>query len=220
VAEPATALGGGMAGGSTDLVTRIMSQWLTERLGQAVITENRSSAGTNLATQTVVNAPPDGYTLLLAVATNPINITIYESLPFNFLRDIAPVAGLAEFFAGDGGGGQRSGPERRGIRRLCQGQSGQDQHRLVRHRHHQPSRHRDIQGSDQRRHRARAHRGGAPWSRWAEPSRPASTPCPNSLPHIQRGTLRALPMTNAARSRVLPDVPTVGETIAGFDVTT
>ena len=85
------------AGSSTDLVARIMGQWLSERLGQAVVIENRPGAAANLATQTVVNAPPDGYTLLLALATKAINVTLYESLPFNFLRDIAPVAGLAEF---------------------------------------------------------------------------------------------------------------------------
>src|SRR5258707_11428982 len=85
------------AGGSTDLAVRIMGQWLSERLGQPAIVENRPGAGTNLATQAVVNAPPDRYTLLLAVATNAINASLYDSLPFNFLRDIAPVAGVAQF---------------------------------------------------------------------------------------------------------------------------
>src|SRR5436309_3033827 len=83
-------------GGAIDFVARIIGRWLSERLGQPVVIENKPGAGTNLAVQAVVAAPPDGYTLLLAVATNAINATLYESLPFVFLRDIAPVAGLVE----------------------------------------------------------------------------------------------------------------------------
>src|SRR3954447_24095218 len=81
------------AGGSTDLIARIIGRWLSERLGQPVIIENKPGAGTNLATQTVVNSPPDGYTLLFTVASNAINVSLYDTLPFNYLRDIVPVAG-------------------------------------------------------------------------------------------------------------------------------
>jgi tripartite-type tricarboxylate transporter receptor subunit TctC len=84
------------AGGSTDLIARIIGNWLSLRLGQPVIIENKPGAATNLAAQTVVSAPPDGYTLLFAVASNAINASLYQNLSFNFLRDIAPVAGLAE----------------------------------------------------------------------------------------------------------------------------
>src|SRR5262245_32898674 len=84
------------AGGSTDLIARIMGRWLSERLGQPVVIENKPGAATNLATQTVVSAPPDGYTLLFTVASNAINASLYQSLPFDFQRDIVPVAGLAE----------------------------------------------------------------------------------------------------------------------------
>jgi tripartite-type tricarboxylate transporter receptor subunit TctC len=84
------------AGGSTDILVRIIGNWLTERLGQPFVVENKPGAGTNLAVQAVVNAPPDGYTLLFVATSNAINATSYESLPFNFLRDIAPVAALAE----------------------------------------------------------------------------------------------------------------------------
>src|SRR5262249_30839193 len=77
------------AGGSTDILSRLMGNWLAERLGQPFIIENKPGAGTNLAVQAVVNAPPDGYTLLFATSSNAINATSYESLPFNFLRDIA-----------------------------------------------------------------------------------------------------------------------------------
>jgi tripartite-type tricarboxylate transporter receptor subunit TctC len=70
-----------------------MAQWLSERLGQQVVVDNRAGAGSNIAAEGVVNAPPDGYTLLLVGATNAINATLYEKLNFNFIRDIAPVCG-------------------------------------------------------------------------------------------------------------------------------
>src|SRR5712671_1758918 len=81
-------------GGSTDMVARIIAPWLSERLGQQIIIENKPGAGTNLAAQAVINSPPDGYTLLFVTASNAINATLYETLPFDFRRDIAPVAGL------------------------------------------------------------------------------------------------------------------------------
>src|SRR6266540_3386110 len=81
-------------GGSPDIIARLMGQWLSERLGQPFVIENRPVAGTNITTQVVVSAPPDGYTLLLVNAANAINATFYGNLNFNFLRDIAPVAGI------------------------------------------------------------------------------------------------------------------------------
>ena len=84
------------AGGSTDLVARIMAAWLTERLGQSVVVENKPGGGTNLAAQAAINSPPDGYTLLFVTTTNAINATFYPTLPFNVLRDVAPVAGLVD----------------------------------------------------------------------------------------------------------------------------
>jgi Tripartite tricarboxylate transporter family receptor len=94
-ARPLRLILGYPAGGSTDLVSRIMGAWLTERLGQSVVIENRPGAGTNLAVQAVVASPPDGYTLL-AATTNAINASFHATLPFDFLRDLAPVAGLVE----------------------------------------------------------------------------------------------------------------------------
>jgi tripartite-type tricarboxylate transporter receptor subunit TctC len=81
--------------GGTDIFARLIGQWLSERLGQTFTIENRPGAGTNIATEAVVNAPPDGYTLLLAGIGNAINATLYGNLKFNFIRDIAPVAGVA-----------------------------------------------------------------------------------------------------------------------------
>jgi tripartite-type tricarboxylate transporter receptor subunit TctC len=81
--------------GGTDIMARLIGQWLSERLGQQFVIENRPGAGTNIATEAVVNAPPDGYTLLLACLPNASNATLYDKLNFNFIRDIAPVAGIA-----------------------------------------------------------------------------------------------------------------------------
>src|SRR5438128_9287065 len=81
-------------GGSSDILARLMGQWLSDRLGQQFVIENRPGAGTNIATEAVARAAPDGYTLLLATPANAINATLYDKLNFNFIRDIAPVASL------------------------------------------------------------------------------------------------------------------------------
>src|SRR5262249_60605815 len=81
-------------GGASDITARLIGQWLSERLGQRFGTENRPGTGSNIGTEMVVNAPPDGYTLLLVGAYNAINATLYEKLNHNFIRDIVPVASL------------------------------------------------------------------------------------------------------------------------------
>src|SRR5260370_850321 len=92
--RPVRWLVGYAPGGGNDIVARLMGQWLSERLGQPFVIENRPGAATNMATEAVVHAAPDGYTLLLVGQPNAINATLYETLSFNFIRDIAPVAGL------------------------------------------------------------------------------------------------------------------------------
>jgi tripartite-type tricarboxylate transporter receptor subunit TctC len=85
----------GGAGGTTDITARLMGQWLSERLGQPFVIENRLGAGGNIGTEAVVRAPADGYTLLLVATSSAINATLYEKLNFDFIRDIAPVASIA-----------------------------------------------------------------------------------------------------------------------------
>src|SRR5215472_12839310 len=82
------------AGGPADILARLIGQWLSERLGQPFVIENRPGAAGNIGTEAVVKSPPDGYTLLLAGSPNTINVTLYDKLNFNFIRDIAPVASV------------------------------------------------------------------------------------------------------------------------------
>src|SRR5213076_3251331 len=92
--QPVRIIVGVPAGGGIDLIARLMGQWLSERLGQPFLIENRPGAGTNIATEAVVRAAADGYTLLLVTVANAFNATLYDKLNFNFIRDIAPVAGI------------------------------------------------------------------------------------------------------------------------------
>jgi tripartite-type tricarboxylate transporter receptor subunit TctC len=96
-ARPVRIVVGFAAGVPTDIGARLMAQWLSERLGQPFIVENRPGAGSNLATETVARAAPDGYTLLLAGSANTVNPALYANLNVNFIRDIAPVAGLMQW---------------------------------------------------------------------------------------------------------------------------
>jgi len=96
-ARPVHLIVGAVPGSSPDVIARLMAQWLSERLGQTFVVENRNGASGNLATEAVVRAQPDGYTLLLASAEHAINATLYDNLNFNFIRDIVPIAGIARF---------------------------------------------------------------------------------------------------------------------------
>src|SRR6478735_4842524 len=92
--RPVRIIVGFAAGGPNDILARLIGQWLSERLGQQYVIENRPGAGSNTATEAVVRAPPDGHVLLFCGVTNAINATLYEKLNYNFLRDVEPVAGL------------------------------------------------------------------------------------------------------------------------------
>src|SRR5215471_19041838 len=94
--RPVRIIVGFPAGGGGDIVARLMAQWLSERLGQQFIVENRAGAASNIGTEAVVKSPADGYTLLLATTANSVNATFYENLSFDFIRDIAPIAGIVD----------------------------------------------------------------------------------------------------------------------------
>src|SRR6266480_4182627 len=93
--RPVHLLVGFTPAGGNDIIARLMGQWLTERLGQTFVIENRPGAGTNIAAEAVINSAPDGYTLFVSNLSNAINATLYEKLNFDFMRDMMPVAGIA-----------------------------------------------------------------------------------------------------------------------------
>jgi hypothetical protein len=97
--RPVRIIAGFAAGGGVDITARLIGRWLTDRLGQSFVVENRPGAGGNVGTEAVVSAAPDGYTLLLATVPNAVNASLYEKLNFNFIRDVAPIAGKARFAA-------------------------------------------------------------------------------------------------------------------------
>jgi tripartite-type tricarboxylate transporter receptor subunit TctC len=206
-------------GGSTDIVARIIGQRLSQRLGQQFIIENKSGAGNNIGTEAVIRAAPDGYTLLLTNPANAINATLYARLSFNFIRDTAPVAGfirvpnvmevnpsvpartVAEFISY-----AKSNPGKINWASSGTGTSIHLSGELfkmltgvtmthVPYRGSAPALTDLISGTDQF----------------------MFDNMPSSLPHIQAGELRALGVTTAKRSDSLPDVPTVGETVPGYE---
>ena len=210
------------AGGSTDLVARIVGQWVSERLGQPILIENKPGAGTNLAAQTVVAAPADGYTLLFAASTYAINATLYDTLPYNFQRDIVPVAGLAEL------------PLVMDINRLLPVNTLAE---FIAYAKANPGKinfasfgvgtiaHLTIELFRLTTGVEIVHvpyRGGAPMitDMLAGRIQAGIDAMPNSLPHIRNGAVHALAVLPAMRTAALPDVPTFGETLPGFEVST
>ena len=142
--------------GASDIAARLIAQWLSERMGQQFVVENRPGAGSNIATEAVVRAPPDGYTLLLVGPPNAINASLYQKLNFNFLHRHR--AGRQHQPRAQSGADQpvAAGAFDSGTDRLCQSQSGQDQPCIGRHRDGRPHRGRDVQDDDRRQFRARA----------------------------------------------------------------
>jgi tripartite-type tricarboxylate transporter receptor subunit TctC len=194
------------AGGSTDLVARIIGARLSERLGQSFVIENKPGGGTNLAVQTAVNAPPDGYTLLFVTTTNAINTTFYPTLPFNFTRDVAPVAGLADLpFVMEVGpqvpaktvaefiAYAKANPGKINMASFGTGTISHLAWELFK----------STTGVEMTHV---PYHGGAPMVTDLIGGRVQAgiDALPNSLPHIQSGALRALAVTGAARSDAIP----------------
>jgi tripartite-type tricarboxylate transporter receptor subunit TctC len=207
------------AGGTTDILARLVGQYLSERLGQQFIIDNRSGAGNNIGTEVVVNAAPDGYTLLLVNPANAINATLYEKLPFNFIRDIAPVAGIirvpnvmevnpavpaktvAEFIAY-----AKANPGKVNMASSGNGTSIHVSGELFKM----------MTGVDMLHV---PYRGSAPalTDLMGGQVQVLFDNMPSSVEYLKAGKLRPLAVTTAARADALPGVPTVAETVPGYE---
>jgi tripartite-type tricarboxylate transporter receptor subunit TctC len=207
------------AGGSPDIIARLIGQWLSERLGQPVVVDNRPGAGGNIGTEIGVRAPPDGYTLLMALSLNAINAAVYEKLPFNFIRDTAPVARIASIpliMEVNPSVPVKTVPEfityakaNPGKINMASGGSGTPAHvagelfkmmagvSMV----HVPYRGEGLALPDLISGQLQAMFGVMP----------------ASLGYIKAGKLRALAVTTAKRQELLPDIPTVGDFLPGYE---
>ena len=209
------------AGGPTDILARLIGQWLSERLGQPFVIEDRPGAATNIATEAVAHASPDGYTLLAAVSTNTINPALYPNLNFNFIRDIAMVAGLtrsAEVLEVNPGVPITSVPEliayvkaNPGKLSLASFGTGTISH---------------VAGVLFKREAGIEmehvpYRGSAPLvvDLLAGQVSVAFDNVQSSIGYIKAGKLRALAVTSATRLPWLPDVPVLGDFLPGYEVT-
>jgi tripartite-type tricarboxylate transporter receptor subunit TctC len=208
-------------GGTTDVLARILAQWLSEKMGQQFIIENKPGGGNNIGTEFVVNAPPDGYTMLLVNPANGINATLYKNLSFNVVRDIAPVAGIvrtpnvmevtasfpaktvAEFIAYC-----KKNPGKINMASSGSGTSVHLSGELFKFMTGCDMLHVPYKGA-----------GPALSDLIAGQVNVMFDNLPSSAPHIKGGRLRALGMTSAQREPSMPDVPTVGETVPGYEAT-
>jgi tripartite-type tricarboxylate transporter receptor subunit TctC len=208
-------------GGSADLTARLMGQWLSERLGQPVVIENRPGAGTNLATETVVRAPADGYTLLLVAPANAINATLYDKLGHNFVRDIAPVAGVNRFanvMEVHPSVPAKTVPEFIAYAKANPGKLSMASSGAGSTIHVSGELFKMMTGINMVHV---PYRGSAPalTDMISGQVQVMFDNIPTSLPHIRAGKLRALAVTSATRSDLLPDIPTVADFIPGYEAT-
>jgi tripartite-type tricarboxylate transporter receptor subunit TctC len=206
-------------GGAADISARLIGQWLSDRLGKPVIIENRPGAGGNIGTELVVRAPADGYTLLLVGSFNTINATLYETLGFNFIRDIAPVAGIMRnplVMAVSPSVPAKSVPEfiayaksNPGKINMASGGNGSPQHlagELFK-----------VMTGASMVHVP--YRGGAPalTDLLGGQVQVIFSPVLESIGYIRAGKLRPLAVTTATRSQALPDIPTVSEFVPTYE---
>ena len=217
--RPVRILVGFAAGGNFDIVARLIGQWLSEQLRQPVIVENRPGAGSNLATEAAIRAPADGYTLLLCGAVNTVNATLYEKLSFNFISDVAPVAGLVRFPNVMMVGATfpaKTVPEfiasaKENPGKINHGSSGigTTQHlagELFKMMTGVTFTHVPYRGAPQ-----------ALTDLLSGQVQVAFEPLPASIQHIKSGALRALAVTTATRSEALADVPALSEFVPGYE---
>jgi tripartite-type tricarboxylate transporter receptor subunit TctC len=222
-ARPVRIIAGAPPGGTLDIVARLAGQWLSERLGQPFVIENRpGGAGNNVATEAVMRAPPDGYTLLIVAITNVINTTLFEKLNRNFLRDIAPVVGIVRVPLVMEVGlavPARTVPEFIAYAKANPGKITMGSPGIGTSPHVAGELFKLMTGTDL----VHVPYRGSP---------PALTDMmggqiqvmfdlmPSSIALIRAGKLRALAVTTATRSDALPDIPTVGEFVKGFEAST
>ena len=218
-ARPVRIIVGFGAASGADILARLMGQWLSERLGQQFIIENRTGGGTNVATEAVVRSPPDGHTLLLVTPANAINATLYEKLNFDFIRDIAPVASIMRtplVMLVNPSFPAKSVPEFIAYAKANPGKLSVASSGTGSPNHMAGELFKTMTGVDMIHV---PYRGGAPamtdlLGGQVQLTFPTMTA---AIAYIKAGTLRALAVTTATRSEVLPDIPTVGEFVTGYD---
>jgi tripartite-type tricarboxylate transporter receptor subunit TctC len=220
-ARPVHIMVGFAAGGPNDISARLIGQWLSERLGQQFVVENRPGAGGNVATELVVRAPADGYTLLLVPAPAAINATLYDNLNFNFIRDIAPVAGILrvpEVMVVNPAVPANTVPEFIAYAKANPGKINMASAGNGTVPHVAGELFKFMTGVDLVRV---GYRGGGPAlvDLMGGQVQVMFEPTLSTIGYIRAGKLRALAVTSATRSAALPDVPTVGEFVPGYEAT-
>ena len=207
------------SGGTTDIVSRLLGQRLSEQLGQPFIIESRPGAGTNIATEAVVRAPADGYTLLFVSASNAINATLYDKLNFNFIRDIAPVASLVRapnVMVVNPTVPAKTVPELIAYAKANPGKINMASPGIGTTPHLAGELFKTMTGVNIQHV---PYRGAAPalTDLIAGQVQLYFVTTPVSIEYIRTGKLRALAVTTATRSEALPDIPSVSEFVPGYE---
>jgi tripartite-type tricarboxylate transporter receptor subunit TctC len=218
-ARPVRLIIGYTPGGSADLTARLLAQWLSERLGQSFVVESRPGGGTNIATEAVVRAPPDGYTLLLVAPANAINATLYEKLNYDFIRDMAPVAGLIRFpnvMEVNPSVPAKTVPEFIAYAKANPGKINYASSGNGSTIHMSAELFKMMVGVDMLHV---PYRGGAPalTDMLAGQVQVMFDNLPTSIEHIRAGKLRPLAITSTTRAELLPDVPTLADFVPGYE---
>ena len=210
---------GFVPGGATDIIARLMGQWLSERLGQSVVIENRPGAGSNIATEMVVNAPPDGYTLLLVGPANAVNATLYPKLNYNFIRDIAPIASISReplVMVVNPSVPAKTVPEFIAYAKANPGKLNMASSGIGTSVHVGGELFKMMTGITMLHV---PYRGAAPAITDLIGGRVQVmfATLPSSIEYIKAGNLRALAVTTARRTPALPDVPIVADVLPGYE---
>ncbi len=206
-------------GGGTDTVARIMAQWLSERLGQSVVVENKPGAATNVSIQAVISSPPDGYTLLLVAASAAVNVTLFDNLPFDLLRDIAPVSGLINFpmaMVVNPAVPAKTVPEFIAYAKANPGKISMASYGTGSTSHVAGELFKMMTGVNMVHV---PYRGEAPAliDMIAGQVQVMFSTLSGSLAYIRSGALRLLAVAGKTRSEFVPDSPTVGESVPGYE---